>query len=122
MKAGSKRVFVLGAGFSKAAGLPLATELTDLIAQQLSAKFSKDDEINEFIEHVLQLHRRLNRRTGLDKLSVEELYEYAFTCIERFKGEQHRLTLGRDAGMTPYSTAKSIGIWLSYIDRFLLEI
>jgi len=31
---GSKRVFILGAGFSKQAGMPLATELTPLLRRK----------------------------------------------------------------------------------------
>jgi hypothetical protein len=31
---GAKRVFILGAGFSKQAGMPLATEMTNLILEK----------------------------------------------------------------------------------------
>ena len=41
----SKRVFILGAGFSKMAGMPLATDLTNLVL----AKF-REDELKDAME------------------------------------------------------------------------
>jgi hypothetical protein len=43
--AGSKRVFIFGAGFSKPAGMPLATELLPFLSQELEL-----EEMREWLE------------------------------------------------------------------------
>jgi len=59
----SKRVFILGAGFSKQAGLPLATELTPLILNKF-----KEHEQDDMLAWFDWLEKRIN---WLEKASSE---------------------------------------------------
>ena len=69
------RVFILGAGFSKPAKMPLATELLPLLLDKL-----KLDEMRKWVE---DLCRRLSWLSGSDqeteslRLNIEQVFYYA---------------------------------------------
>lgn len=117
------RVFVLGAGFSKPAGFPLATELTNEVLDELRDLVGDDYDLFSFVEHVRKLHQWISRSQTIPLLNIEEFYEYASVYAERFRFEQHRTPVGRhDGDGTPYSQAETLETWLSYLDEHLLDV
>lgn len=123
----SRRVFILGAGFSRSAGFPLATELTDELLSAIEESLGSDYEFLAYANQIKRLHAWLigTRRSAskaIAPLNIEEFYEYAYAYSERFRLEQHRETVGRNAGDTEYSRAEIIGSALSYLDEQLLEV
>ncbi|MEJ2703208.1 MAG: SIR2 family protein [Sedimentisphaerales bacterium] len=117
-----KRVFILGAGFSKQAGMPLATELTPLLRR----KFEEYDH-TEALEWFASLDERISWIKHTDKNAVltpniEELFDFAYFDALIWKMWQQLCPLGRDSGDTPYSTAEAIEAWLSYMEDDLIEI
>jgi len=114
-------VFILGAGFSKPAGFPLATELTDAVLDALRETVGDDYELFDFANHVRRLHQWITQSKTLPLLNIEEFYEYASVYAERFKFEQHREPVGRDYGDTAYSQAEALETWLAYLDEYLLD-
>lgn len=121
-EAQAKRVFILGAGFSKPAGLPLATQLTDDVLNELRKLVGDEYELFEFARHIRELHQRMNQTGGMSPLNIEEFYNYATTYIERLRLDQHLQPVGRDAGETADRQARDIEAWLSYLDEYLLDV
>ncbi len=117
-----KRVFILGAGFSKPAGFPLATEMTDEVLDALRASVGDGFELFDFARHIRQLHRWITRSKTLSLLNIEEFYEYASVYAERFRSEQHGEPVGRSAGDTAYGQAEALETWLQYLDEYLLDV
>ncbi len=110
-----ERVFILGAGFSKAAGLPLATELTDLLIKD--AMYPDDDEKQQWLSAFIE---RLKWVKGDDAspVNIEELFHFAALEVERWKMQQQLCSVGRECGPgTPYNFAETI----EYSMRMLLE-
>lgn len=64
----SKRVFILGAGFSKMAGMPLATDLTN----HLGGKFREDDlkDALEWLDYLQQRIEWLGDGSGVKILKM----------------------------------------------------
>lgn len=118
----AKRVFILGAGFSKPAGLPLATELTDDLLGEIRQRVGDDHRLLQFADHIRQLHQWISRKHSIPLLNIEEFYDYATNYAERFRFEQHLQTVGRDAGETAYRQAWDIEAWLSQLDDRLLDV
>ena len=101
-----RRVFVLGAGFSKAAGLPLAAELTEMLIKD--AIHADADEKNEWISGFIE---RLQWVKGdsTSPVNVEELFHFAALEVERWKMQQQLCLVGRTFGPgTPYNFAKTV--------------
>lgn len=121
-EAQAKRVFILGAGFSKPAGLPLATELTDDVLNELRKLVGDEYELFKFARHIRELHQWMNQTRGMSPLNIEEFYNYATTYIERLRLDQHLQPVGRDAGETADRQARDIEAWLSYLDEYLLDV
>ena len=72
-----KRVFILGAGFSKQAGMPLATELTPLLRRT----FEEYDH-EEALAWLASLDERINwinqtSENAAPSLNIEELFDFA---------------------------------------------
>ena len=116
-----KRVFILGAGFSKQAGMPLATELTSLL-------LSTDQTIAELKgmqEWVASLRERVAQAAGEDAagfaLNVEQLFEYAKFDEEIWRMKQQECGVGRGWGETPWRRGQTIGIWLEYLEEQLVH-
>jgi len=119
--ANAKRVFILGAGFSKPAGMPLATELLPLLQQKLQL-----DEMQQWLD---DLSQRLAWLSGSDehadsfRLNVEEVFHYAHFDIEVHRLKQHLAGVGRhDGPETPWNAAQSIIAWLSYLEDALRDV
>src|SRR5687768_9795961 len=116
-----KRIFILGAGFSKAAGMPLATELLPLLMEILEL-----DEMNEWLAG---LGKRLSWLAEADshassyKLNIEEIFHYARFDMEILRVRQHQAPVGRGDGCgTPWNCAESIDSWLSYLEDALHDV
>jgi len=117
-----KRVFILGAGFSKQAEMPLAAELTPLLRR----KFEEYDH-EEALAWLASLDERINwfRQTSENAPSspnIEELFDFAHFDILTWKLRQQTCPLGRNSGDTPYSTAEAIEAWLSYMEDDLRDV
>lgn len=118
----SKRVFILGAGFSKQVGMPLATELTPLLRR----KFEEYDQ-TEALEWFASLDERVSWIKRADQNAVllpniEEIFDFAHFDALIWKMRQQMCTVGRNSGDTPYSTAKAIETWLSYMEDDLVDV
>jgi hypothetical protein len=112
---------MLGAGFSKPAGMPLATELLPKLAEKLEL-----DEMREWLDG---LRERLTWLAGSDQqpgsfaLNVEEVFHYGQFDIEVFRLKQHLAPVGRmDGPGTPWNQAHSIEAWLSYLEYALCDV
>lgn len=115
----SKRVFILGAGFSKMTGMPLATDLTDLVL----AKFREDD-LEDALEWLGYLQQSIEwLGDGKSKgINIEEVFDLASFDIELWKMRQQLCPLGRNSGDTPWQYAKDIKAWLSYMEDDLRDV
>jgi len=116
-----KRVFIIGAGFSKHAGLPLATELTGLFTEKFK-EYDQNDAI-EWLQHLEDLLGGLKgKQRGSYRVNYEELFDLAGIEMELWKMEQHRCPVGRMSGDTPWDMADSIESWLKQMEDDLSEI
>ena len=118
----ARRVFILGAGFSKPAGFPLATELTDEVLAELRRLVGTDYGLFRLAEHLHQLQQWTQRTQTMRPLNIEEFYEYASIVAERLRCDQHTVEVGRNAGETPFRQADDIETWLKYLDEHLLDV
>src|SRR5207245_1065057 len=114
----AKRVFILGAGFSKPAGMPLATELLPLLAQKLEV-----DEMREWLD---DLRQHLDWLSGSDQeftMNIEQVFHDAHFDIEAHRLKQHLAPVGRQDGPgTPWNISESIKKWLSYLEEGLCDV
>lgn len=116
----SKRVFILGAGFSKPAGMPLATELTQLVLDTPRLK-----GLGEMQEWLSDFQNRLKAAEGAGvdfSLNVEQLFDYAKYDEELWRMRQQLAPVGRHAGQTPWNLAHAVSCWLSYIGEELVHV
>lgn len=116
-----KRVFILGAGFSRPAGMPLATSLLPLIMQKID-----HSEMEEWLDSLCkQLHwlsGNSEEREGF-ALNIEQVFHFANFHIEAYRLRQQLAPVGRhDGPATPWSTAESITSWLSYLENDLRDV
>ena len=123
-----KRVFILGAGFSKAARMPLATDLFDAICEELGHGNSKDDD-NDMEKWLDSLRRRLawlsesDQQTDAFRLNIEEVFHYARFDIEAHYLKQQLSLVGRgDGSGTSWNVAKSIEAWLPRLEEALRDV
>jgi hypothetical protein len=77
------RVFILGAGFSKAAGFPLADALTDEATARLRSVNNGSNQFAKLCDDWKALHCWLSGSGGKTLMNIEEFYEYAAACRER---------------------------------------
>lgn len=115
----TKRVFIFGAGFSKPAGMPLATELLPLLSEKL-----KLDEMQDWLKG---MHQRLAWLSGGVQqdfaLNIEQVFHYAHFDVEVHRLRQHLATVGRQDGpCTSWNEAESISAWLSYLEDALCDV
>ncbi|MDI6448239.1 hypothetical protein [Anaerobaca lacustris] len=118
----SKRVFIIGAGFSKQVGMPLATEMTPLLRHQ----FEECDH-KEALTWLAWLDERVNwmnsrAENGPHTPNIEELFDLAHFDALTWKMRQQMCPVGRGDGDTPYSTATSIEAWLRYMEDALGDV
>lgn len=116
-----RRVFIFGAGFSKPAGMPLATELLPLLSEQLEL-----DDMRKWLDALRQRLACLsegNDKTDSLSLNIEQVFHYAHFDIEVHRLRQHLCPVGRGDGPgTPWNQADSIGAWLSYLEDALRDV
>jgi hypothetical protein len=117
----SKRVFILGAGFSKPAGMPLATEILPLIANN-----PNNQEMNAWLKG---LGVRLAWLAGESKdgtsppLNIEEAFHYAHSDIEAHRLMHQLRQVGPpDATWSHQSRARQIASWLRKLEDRLCDL
>ena len=119
--ASSKRVFIFGAGFSKPAGMPLATGLLPLLIKKI-----EHDEMREWLEGLRQRLEWLsaaNHEGGSFVLNIEEVFHRAHFDIEVHRLRQHLCPVGRGDGPgTPWNVAESIEAWLLHLEDSLRDV
>lgn len=115
----SKRVFILGAGFSKMAGMPLATDLTNHVFE----KFREYDQ-KDALEWLGYLQQRIEwLGDGKSKgINIEEVFDLAQFDIELWKMQQQLYQLGRNCVDTPWQNAEDIKAWLQHMEDDLLDV
>jgi hypothetical protein len=115
----SKRVFILGAGFSKMAGMPLATDLT----RHLVGKFREDGQ-QDALEWLGDLQQRIEwlRGGGSKDINIEEIFDLAQFDIELWQMRQQLCHLGRNFGETPWLNAEKIKARLRFMVDALRDI
>jgi hypothetical protein len=112
-----KRVFILGAGFSKPAKMPDAAELTNLL---LEVELMRADQ--QFQQWVSSLRERINHLRQLDlpgggnRISIEQVFEFAAFDIEWCLLRQ------QDVGETWGTRGRSIKKRLAVMERILFEV
>ena len=115
------RAFILGAGFSKPSGMPLATDLLPLLADDVD-----DGEMREWLNGVresLEWLSDCNGPTGTFKLNIEEVFHYAHFDIEVHRLRQQLVPVGRgDGPRTPWRDAESVAAWLSHLEESLHDV
>jgi hypothetical protein len=116
-----KRAFIFGAGFSKPAGMPLATEMLPLLAQKVRLP-----EMREWIDGLRQRLEWLSeaeRQGGSFALNIEEVFHYAHFDIEVHRLRQHLSPVGRQDGPgTAWKVAESIEFWLMRLEDALRDV
>ncbi len=118
----SKRVFILGAGFSKQVEMPLATELTALLRSKFE-EYDQKDALEWFgwlEERVSWMNHNDNKAGPLQ--NIEELFDIAYFDSLIHKMRQQTWPLGRNWGDTPYSNATDIEAWLSQMEDHLINV
>mgnify|MGYP000088288276 CR=1 FL=1 len=114
-----KRVFILGAGFSKQAGMPLATDLMD----HMHRKFQKQKG-DDALKWLGFLQERIAWLEGGNsyKINIEEIFDFAWFDIEAFKMKQQSCQVGREDGDTPQQDAESRLNWLNWMEYYLVDV
>ncbi len=121
----AKRVFIFGAGFSKPARMPLATELLPLICEKLWDG-ETDEDMQEWLDGLQQRLAWLSRadqQADVSRLNIEGVFHYAPFDIEAYRLQQQLARVGRGDGPgTPWNTAETIETWLHYLERDLCDV
>lgn len=112
------RVFVLGAGFSKPAGMPDARELTQLLLK--IALQQNDEDFRVWIEDFGKRIEQFDSDQGRNGLNIEQLFEFAQFDRELWLMKQQECPVGRTAMDTPHSNAEAIATWLGYMEEDLV--
>ena len=116
----SKRVFILGAGFSKPAGMPLATELLPLLSAKIGPSEMRD-WLDGLAERLAWLSA-CDGQQGAFWMNIEQVFHYAHFDIEAHRLKQHLAPVGRGDGPgTPWNHAESIDAWLSQLEEALRD-
>lgn len=115
----TKRVFILGAGFSKQAGMPLATDLMD----HMRRKF-RESKGGDALKWLGCLQERIEWLKGGNsyKINIEEVFDLAWFDIEVFKMKQQLSQFGRRNGFTPWQEAEDRQGWLVWMLRYLVDV
>jgi len=118
------RVFIFGAGFSKPAGMPLATEVLPLLVEQL--QLDENDDMRQWLYGLRERLAWLSKSEGRTQsfaLNIEEVFPYAHFDIEVHRLRQQVAPVGRTDGRgTPWSEAESVKTWLSYLEESLWHV
>jgi hypothetical protein len=115
-----KRVFILGAGFSKPAGMPLATELLPLLADRLKLE-EMQGWLNGLRDRLAWLSEA-DETPGAFKVNIEQVFHYANFDAEVHRLRQHLSPVGRGDGPgTAWTDAEAITAWMSYLEDALRD-
>ncbi len=120
----AKRVFILGAGFSKQAGMPLATELTPLILDGTELRGLDDLQawLADFRERLAAAEDAAGNADGF-VLNVEQLFDFAQFDAELWRMRQQLCPVGRRHGPdTAWNKAEDIKTWLGYAEEELPHV
>ena len=114
------RVFIFGAGFSKPANMPLATDLVDSLRKRVD-----DEDLSEWLDSLLERLRwteKLKQGSSTYRLNIEEVFHLATFDIEVFKLRQQLAPVGRNDGCgTPWCKAEDIESWLRTLEEELRD-
>jgi hypothetical protein len=118
----TKRVFILGAGFSKQAGMPLATELLPFVENEFK-KYNQDDAIS----WLDWLKRRINwleesSSSQAGGFNIEQVFDLAYFDVMAWRLKHHTCKLGRNAGDVPWRASEDISAWLNHMEDDLRDI
>lgn len=102
----TKRVFIIGAGFSKQVGMPLATELIEPLLQRFK-QINHDEMLNWY----KNLAKRLKWLEG-DKINIEQVFDLASFDIEGWRMADQCKSFGGNI-------ADDIQSWLGWMERDL---
>ena len=110
------RVFILGAGFSKPAGMPLATEVLPLLVEELQF-----DEMRTWLHGLRERLAWLSASEGQTDsfaLNIEQVFHYAHFDVELHRLRQQLAPVGRaDGPETPWKQGESVEAWLSFLEE-----
>lgn len=115
-----KRVFILGAGFSKAAGMPMASELLPLLTKRLQLH-----EMNGWLRSLQERLQWLSESENGSsyQVNIEQVFHYAHFDAEIHRLLQHLEPVGRhDGSGTAWNQVDAISAWLSYLERELCDV
>lgn len=116
-----KRTFIFGAGFSKAAGMPLCTELLPLILERLP----EDEERNDWLEGMRERLNWLYSNNCSSKsfqMNIEQVFHMAHFDAEVHRLRQQSCPVERGAGMTPWNDAESVDCWVTAMGNTLADV
>ncbi len=99
------------------AGLPLATELTEMLARPF--READDADAIAWFDNLVQ---RISKVNQAGAVSIEEVFHYAQFDVEIWKMKQQLAHVGRLSGETPWSIAEGIGSILSHMEYELVEV
>lgn len=120
----STRVFILGAGFSKPAGMPLPTEVLPLIAEEL--KLDENDDMRTWLDDLRERLVWLSEAEGQADsfaMNVEEVFHYAHFDIEAHRLSQQLEHVGRgDGPETEWNNGESIVASLLCLEEALRDV
>jgi hypothetical protein len=116
-----KRVFILGAGFSKPAGMPLATELLPLLTRKLDSEEMKG-WLDGMCERLSWLEGK-GQQADSFKLNIEQVFHHAYFDVEVHRLRQHLAPVGcHDGPATSWNKATAISAWLSHLEKYLCDV
>ncbi|MBN1795075.1 MAG: SIR2 family protein [Sedimentisphaerales bacterium] len=104
-----KRIFILGAGFSNQVGMPLATELTDLLLEKFIEYNHK-----EMLEWYDWLKQRI-KWLGEHKINIEQVFDLAKFDIEAWRMKQQKKQVGQRISNAQHN-AEDIDTWLRWME------
>jgi len=107
-----KRVFILGAGFSKQVGMPLATELTEPLLKRF-----KESNHKEMIDWYRWLEQRINWM-GDNRINIEQVFDLAKYDIMAWRMKQQQESVRRNTSEALIKT-EEINDWLHWMERDL---
>jgi len=104
----NNRLFILGAGFSAGAGIPLMDTLLKLTMD----KFKKESEISERIDNYVRIYKNLNDKEDIDysQINFSELCDFLeFIELREYgAGERHKDYGSREKISLRYYLSKTI--------------
>ncbi len=118
----TKRVFILGAGFSEQAGMPLATELLPLMENEFKKHNQHDaiDWLGRLKQRIDWLEKSSPGKLG--SINIEQVFDLAHFDAEAWRMKHHMCEFGRNAGDVPWLVAKKIDTWLESMNGDLIKI